>query len=279
MGSIPTFNASQADMHATGFFGGLGAVFSGLGLLIWEKSLHRLAAIPVFINLAVVLVLTILYATWFVDLRDTVWPAPVISAWYDYLLTGMWYVFNIAFLGASLFWLLVVFLLLGNLLGSAFHEPLSASTSGLLNQAPVQDERTLTEIMKGTGTGFLHEFGKLVLFVMLQIPGMVMWFFPGIGGFLATAWGAGVTWWFLALEFLDYPMTRNSLAFREKINWINNHLTLSLGFGLGACLVLFIPVINLLTMPACVVGATLMWHRQEERERQSVTITTVISGD
>ena len=39
---------------------------------------------------------------------------------------------------------------------------------------------------------------------------------------------------------------------------------LNLVFGVGATLLMMIPVLNLAAMPATVIGATILWQKQED---------------
>jgi CysZ protein len=64
--------------------------------------------------------------------------------------------------------------------------------------------------------------------------------------------------WLLALEYLDYPLGNRGLDFRAVRQAAAAMPLRALGFG-GSVLVLgAVPVVNLLLMPAAVIGACLL---------------------
>ena len=48
----------------------------------------------------------------------------------------------------------------------------------------------------------------------------------------------------------------------KLLRWLRQHPLLALGFGAMTLLLILIPVLNFLAMPAAVVGATLMWNKE-----------------
>jgi CysZ protein len=68
--------------------------------------------------------------------------------------------------------------------------------------------------------------------------------------------------WLLSLEYLDYPMGNHDLVFDEEKRRLRERRGIALGFG-GAVMVLTsIPIVNFVTMPVAVAGATLLWVEQ-----------------
>ena len=68
--------------------------------------------------------------------------------------------------------------------------------------------------------------------------------------------------WMLSVQYMDYPMDNHKIDFhamqrRLKQNWWH-----SLSFGMVCYLLMFVPFINLIFMPAAVAGATWLWVRQ-----------------
>lgn len=71
-------------------------------------------------------------------------------------------------------------------------------------------------------------------------------------------WGS-FSAWMLALEFTDYPMDNSGLKFKEMRKRLAKRRWTSFGFGLAVFGFAMIPILNLLTAPAAVCGATLLW--------------------
>ncbi|MBK9313998.1 MAG: EI24 domain-containing protein [Acidobacteria bacterium] len=73
---------------------------------------------------------------------------------------------------------------------------------------------------------------------------------------------------FLAgLDFLDVPLSARGILLRKKLRVLWNNKSLAIGFGLAAHLMLIIPGVNLVLLPAGVIGATLLSDALEANSR------------
>ena len=61
-----------------------------------------------------------------------------------------------------------------------------------------------------------------------------------------------------SLDFYDIPLSVRQRTLREKLGLIGRHGPLTLGFGTAAWLTMFVPGINILLLPAGVIGATIL---------------------
>jgi hypothetical protein len=61
----------------------------------------------------------------------------------------------------------------------------------------------------------------------------------------------------------DYPMTIRLWRFKEKLGFMRRNFSLFFGFSLASFLFLYVPFVNLLFLPACVVGGTLLILKME----------------
>ena len=66
----------------------------------------------------------------------------------------------------------------------------------------------------------------------------------------------------LTFQYIDYPVDNHKLGWNEMLAWLREKRWQSLSFGGVVYLVLLIPVVNILMMPAAVAGATLFWVRE-----------------
>ena len=76
--------------------------------------------------------------------------------------------------------------------------------------------------------------------------------------------------WMMAIQYIDYPADNHKLGWNEMLAWLRQKRWQSLSFGGVVYLVLLVPVVNLLMMPAAVAGATLFWVR--ERGEEALTV-------
>jgi CysZ protein len=59
----------------------------------------------------------------------------------------------------------------------------------------------------------------------------------------------------LAWNFVEYPLSRRDLGFAQRARWMRKYLAAVLGFGLTCAVLLVVPVIGLLVVPAGIAGA------------------------
>ncbi|MDA8787032.1 EI24 domain-containing protein, partial [Porticoccaceae bacterium] len=72
---------------------------------------------------------------------------------------------------------------------------------------------------------------------------------------IAGCWAA----WSLAIQYLDYPADIDGVSFKQLIDQAGHNRWSAMGFGFAALGASAIPVLNLLALPAAVVGGTLLW--------------------
>ncbi len=72
--------------------------------------------------------------------------------------------------------------------------------------------------------------------------------------------------WLLSLEYFDYPMGNHDLVFAEEKRQLRERRGIALGFGGGVMVLTSIPIVNFITMPVAVAGATLLWVEQFQPE-------------
>lgn len=69
------------------------------------------------------------------------------------------------------------------------------------------------------------------------------------------------------LDFYDIPLAMRGMSLGSKLRLIAANPSLSLGFGVGAWISLFIPVVNIVLLPAGVIGATVLISELERHQR------------
>ena len=77
---------------------------------------------------------------------------------------------------------------------------------------------------------------------------------------IAGCWAA----WSLAIQYLDYPADIDAVSFSQLIDQAGQNRWSAMGFGFAALGASAIPLLNLLALPAAVVGGTLLWCRTHQ---------------
>ncbi len=102
-------------------------------------------------------------------------------------------------------------------------------------------------------------FQLLVILVTLAVGAI----FPPV----AIPLGVGVAIVTCSLDFCDIPLAIRGWSLREKLRLLATNPGLSLGFGSAVWLSLLVPGVNILLLPAGVVGATVLVVELEASRR------------
>ncbi|MCZ7582506.1 MAG: EI24 domain-containing protein [Deltaproteobacteria bacterium] len=124
-----------------------------------------------------------------------------------------------------------------------------------LGRDPVPSGGSLVEDILRSLAGQVR---KIVLFLLIQGLLLLVYLIPVIGQIAGAPLQAGVTFFFLAWEFWDFPMERRKMNFRAKREFLLRHKAQALSFGAVCFLYMLVPVLNFIMMPASVAGATVL---------------------
>jgi CysZ protein len=118
----------------------------------------------------------------------------------------------------------------------------------------------LPRMLRSLGRTLGLELGKWLLYAAVMGPlWIVNWLLPGPGSVLYLVAGTSITALFFAIDYLDFSAARHDWSLRQRAGLAVTRLPSVMGLGFGIWVLLFIPVINLLFMPAAVAGATLLF--------------------
>lgn len=232
----------------TDFIAGFKYVFTSFGV-IFRPGVRFFTLIPLLIN-AIVFAGAITYGVTLLNDFINTW----LSGWWEWVRWLLWPLFVIVAMTVIFF----CFSIVANLLGAPFNGFLAAAV-----------EYHMTGVNPGTGGGLaqlpgeikkaaLSEGRKFIYFMLRVVPLILLFFIPFIqfaAPFIWVLFGA----WMFALEYLDYPMGNQGIAFPEQKNMLWQRRRLTLGFGMGVLLLTMIPVVNFLAMPVGVCAATRLY--------------------
>ena len=247
-----------------------GATYPLRALITFGRNprLWKYIAIPILVNLVVAIALySGLLLFGFNIVEDVTLD---ISRWLDSVVASLptWLGFleyttvGIAFL-LRIFVILLLLIATGFLL-TQFGVLLGAPWYGQLSE---QLEKKITgkveiieiNILHDLGRAILFELKKLVLIAGVGIPLLLLNLFVGIGTVGSTIGSVGLTVVITCLDFLDAPLERRRLAFRQKLKLVFHSLPASASFGFVCLTLISIPLLNLFTIPICVASGTLFF--------------------
>jgi CysZ protein len=256
---------------ALGGFGLLaGATYPFRALAVFQRNPRLLGymAVPIVVNFVVGIVLYVglLFFGWesveglLINLSD--WLETLIAklpAWLgflEYLIIGLGFLLHFLLVVGLL--LLVGFLLVqfGVLLGAPWYGKLSEQLEKLRTS---QLQIVEVGIVRDISRAILFELKKLVLVVGIGLPLLLLNFAPGIGTVVAAVGGITLAAMIVCIDFLDAPLERRRLRFREKLGIVTRSLPASASFSLVCLGLVSIPLLNLFTIPLCVASGTLFF--------------------
>jgi CysZ protein len=238
-------------------FEGAGYLIRGLAL-ITQPGLRAFVLIPLAINTLVFSLLIWLGFDQFEALMDWLMPAEGSwLSWLRWLSWLLWPLFAVAILLVTFY----TFTAVANLIAAPFNGLLAEKVECLLGGEPPAQTGGLGQALGELLPSLLSELRKLGYFLLRAIPLVILFFIPVLNLAAPFLWMA-FSAWFLALEYGDYPMANHGLDFKEQHRRLKQARLTSLAFGGGLTLMMMVPLLNFVAMPAAVAGATLFWRER-----------------
>lgn len=239
-----------AGNPALGFAHGFLLPLKGLRASLAAPPLRRWALAMFGVTAVALLTFAVLVVLFVPDLLALLWTRPE-GAW-----AALWWAAAVLLGGAGLVLGLVT---VPAIVTAPLADPLIAATEKHF-QLPGPGEGGLARLAAETAGGV----AKAILRVGLLLAGhallLPLWLLPGAG---QVAWtGLSIAWtvFWLVFEYLDLPANRFGYRFGEVARAARANLAVSAGFGAAVYLLLWVPVVNTLFIPAATVGATLLFH-------------------
>jgi CysZ protein len=224
-----------------------------------HPELARLWLPPIVITLALLVAVG-----WFaLDSRhvvtDWLWSAPTGSDWLAsagrFLRRVLVWIVAALLFGIGV----VVVALCTSVIAAPFNDALSEAVESayLARETPrFTLSRVARDIVRTVGLELL----KLLVYAAIMLPLLAIGLLvPAVGPLLQGAVGFGVTALFFAIDHVDWAASRRELSARQRLGWAFAHLRPMLGLGTGVWMLLLLPIVNLIFMPAAVAGGTLMF--------------------
>lgn len=233
----------------TAFFRGAGYLIEGYKMLS-HPSLRLWVLLPFIAN--VITIALLLGGLWSQMSTIEAWLSDLLP---DFLAWLTWLVLPLILI--LLLWSFsFFFMMLLNLFASPLLSVLAEKTHQLLAATPCSSptswQHILIEPLKRQGQKWLYAIPRLGLVAILMM-------LPLIGQTIAPILWFSLTSWLLAVEYGDYFFENQQQGFATTRAMIKQHRWLHFGFGCAIMLLLLVPILNCLIMPAAVCGATKLW--------------------
>ena len=227
--------------------------------LLWHPDIRWLVILPVLINIALFSAVTWTAGLWLSDWLD--WLINRVPEWLQWLVWIIWLLFALLALVIYGF----TFTLIANFLGSPFYGIIVERVIAIERGDRARSHASTAALLATAWRSFRREI-QIIGYMLPRTLGvtlvtLVVSFMPIINivaPLIAGSWAA----WSLAIQYFDYPADNDQIMFAEVKERAREQRLLSLSFGLSALVAAAIPLINLLLLPASVIGGSLLWCRE-----------------
>jgi CysZ protein len=223
--------------------------------LVLSPGLRLFVLLPLSINLA--LFVGLIY---FAGHEFSLWVSqlmPTLPGWLSSLNYMLWPLFVVLVLLMVFF----TFTMVANIIAAPFNGFLAEKVEVVLRGTDDFPPFSWAELAAIVPRTLSRELRKLGYYLPRAIGLLVLSFIPGVNLIAAPLWLVfGV--WMMAIQYIDYPADNHKMSWQDMLAWLRSKRWASLSFGGAVYLVLLIPVVNILMMPAAVAGATLFWVRE-----------------
>lgn len=149
-----------------------------------------------------------------------------------------------------------IFLQFGVLLGAPLYGQLSEHLEKFRTG---RVEIVEVNIFQDLGRAVLFEVKKIVFWIAIALPLLLLNFLPGVGTAIAAVGWIALSATIICLDFLDGPSERRRFSFRRKVGIVLKGLPATASFSLACWGLISVPLLNLVTIPICVASGTLFW--------------------
>lgn len=165
----------------------------------------------------------------------------------------------IAFL-LLLFICYLLFITVGNLVTAPFNEEISQRVEEIVTNDAVGHKMGFWEDAYVSIKG---EAEKIVFYLVVLFLIFLLNLVPAVGNVLSAILGTVFSFFYNALDFLDFPMTRKKMKFKQKLAVTRSGKLLTYGFGAAAFLMMFLPIVNVFMKPILVVAGTSLYYERD----------------
>ncbi len=230
--------------------------FRSLKFFFSHKVLIKYSIAPMLINLFIYGSIFILTYSWLMGSLEKWLGIDNTEAgfWLRFLHTAL---LIVGFL-LTLFVCYLLFTILGNIVTAPFNEEISQRVEEIVTGRKEHEMGFWEDAyisIKGEVQKLLFYFSILFFIFLLNLV-------PVIGSVVSTMLGFIFSCFYNALDFLDYPMTRKKMRFRDKLKITRKGKLVTYGFGVTAFLMMFLPVVNVFMKPILVAAGTSLFYEK-----------------
>ena len=230
--------------------------FRSLKFFFTHKVLIKYSIAPMLINLLIYGSVFIFSYKWLMGSLDNWLGIENTEAgfWLKFLHTAL---LIIGFL-LMLFVCYLLFTILGNIVTAPFNEEISQRVEEIVTGSAEHN----MGFWEDAYISIKGEIQKLIFYLVILLLIFLLNVIPVVGSVISGVLGIIFSCFYNSLDFLDYPMTRKKMRFRDKLKVTRKGKLVTYGFGFTAFLLMFLPVINVFMKPILVAAGTSLFYEK-----------------
>lgn len=246
------------------FFFALVAPARCLMTLVRRKALWPLAAGPLLASATVLLLVGAAVYLGAGTVTGWVWPTPS-SSW----LYPIWWLFEFIIAGMMMAVGVVTAILVGTTMASPIFSGLSRSVEADWLGELKTTRFTFASLVPQLPSLLGIALKRTSRYLFFQLPLMGLALIPVAGEVLSVGGEFFLTGTFLAVSFLDAPLSRRNYSHTDRVRFLMCNLPgiAGLGIGLEILILILIPGVDLLILPVGTLAGTLVFLSLEQMGR------------
>jgi len=160
----------------------------------------------------------------------------------------------------------LLFIVFGGLVTAPFNEEISQRVEEIVTKDAVHQK---LGFWQDAYVSIMGETQKIIFYLGVLFILFLLGLIPIAGNILSIVLGLIFSFYYNALDFLDYPLTRKLATFREKLKVTSSGKMITYGFGCISFLFMFLPVINVFMKPILVVAGTSLYYEKYYKPQTS----------
>jgi CysZ protein len=230
-----------------GFLRGMFYMLSGVRHL-FTNGLKRFIILPLVLNF--LMFAGLFYLADHYLLSYAYYYIAKLPSWLSYL---SW-VFFIFFIISFFLMFLSIFTVVFNMIAAPLNGLLAEKVQNLLYERSIPSI-SLYQIVRRS----IKRQGQFLVYFLPRFLGMcILFFIPFVQVIYPFLWFF-FSAWILSIQYQDFAMDNNLIAFNDMRKKVGKNKMCSLGFGAAISLVSFIPILNILAMPAAVIAGAMLY--------------------
>lgn len=229
----------------------------GLKFLLAHPHLWPWVAMPILINLTLVTAAALTTSTSIPLVLNLLWSPN--GGWAEVI----WWTLSLVTAAMLFLVALVILYFVSGIIAIPFNDRLSQEVENeLLGER--HEDVTWRLFLGDLRMSIRHSLVGLAMWMLVMAALFLLELFPIVGSVLHLVLGLIASGFFLSREMMDGVMSRRRLSFRHKLRIIRSDVALMEGLGMGTAMLLWVPLLNCISLPVSVIGGTLMFCRLEQ---------------